>query len=94
MWWDYKVSPGDVVQYSIVPVTGPDKDHLQLSAADASAVTDAMTISGQTTPHVAAYFNKGIVAARWVAEDLKRVGPDAKLPNLISKTRQSPSGMR
>jgi len=85
MWWDYKVSPGDVVQYSIVPVTGPDKDHLQLSAADASALTDAMTISGQTTPHVAAYFNKGIVAARWVAEDLKQVGPDAKLPNLISK---------
>ena len=45
MWWDYGVSPGDVVQYSVVPVCGPDKGHLQLSTADASALTQPMTIS-------------------------------------------------
>jgi hypothetical protein len=28
MWWDYFVKPGDKVQYSVVPVVGPDKDHL------------------------------------------------------------------
>src|SRR5437899_1472064 len=44
MWWDYGVSPGDLVQYSVVPVVGPDKDHLKLSSADASALTSPMTI--------------------------------------------------
>jgi hypothetical protein len=36
MWWDYGVKPGDVVQYSVIPVVGPDKDYLQLSTADAA----------------------------------------------------------
>jgi hypothetical protein len=44
MWWDYLVDPGDEVQYSIIPVVGPDKDHLRLSQADASAQTPPMTI--------------------------------------------------
>ena len=70
MWWDYGVTPGDVVQYSVVPVVGPDKDHLQLSTADASALTPPMTITGQATPNVSAYFNKGIVAAQWVSRAL------------------------
>ena len=30
MWWDYGVSPGQVVQYSVVPVTG-DQNHLELA---------------------------------------------------------------
>ena len=29
-----------------------------------------MTITGQRTPHVSAYFNKGIVAAQWVSRAL------------------------
>jgi hypothetical protein len=84
MWWDYGVTPGDVVQYSVVPVLGPDKDHLKLSPADASALTEPLTITGQTTPNVAAYFNKGIVAAQWVSRALAKVGKDAKLANLIA----------
>ena len=83
MWWDYGVAPGDVVQYSVVPVVGPDRDHLKLLIAAASGLTPPMTITGQTTPHVAAYFNKGIVAAQWVARSLKTVGGGAKLPDLI-----------
>jgi hypothetical protein len=86
MWWDYGVTPGDVVQYSVVPVVGPDKDHLQLSPADASALTPPMTISGQTTPHVAAYFNKGIVAAQWVSRALQALGKNPKLANVIGTT--------
>lgn len=79
MWWDYGVSPGDVVQYSVVPVVG-DKDHLKLSPADASALTPPMTISGQATPKVSAYFNKGIVSAQWVSRALAKLGkkPDIK----------------
>jgi hypothetical protein len=70
MWWDYGVSPGDVVQYSVVPVVGPDKDHLTLAKDDASALTPEMTITGQATQNVSAYFNKGIVAAQWVSRAL------------------------
>ena len=70
MWQDYGVAPGDVAQYSVVPVIGSDKDHLKLSPLNASALTEKMTIAGQATPNVAAYFNKGIVAAQWVSRAL------------------------
>jgi phosphatidylserine/phosphatidylglycerophosphate/cardiolipin synthase-like enzyme len=83
MWWDYGVKPGDVVQYSIVPVTGADKDHLSLASADASALTPPMTITGQTTPKIAAYFNKGIVAAQWVSRALAQIGGKPNLADLI-----------
>jgi hypothetical protein len=72
MWWDYLVDPGDVLQYSIVPVVGPDKDHLTLSPADGSAQTPPMTITGQASAHISAYFNKGIVSAQWVSRARKR----------------------
>src|ERR1700755_2747368 len=62
MWWDYGVKPGDVVQYSVVPVVGPDKDHLQLSTADASALTAPMTITGQAPTNLSGWFNRGLVS--------------------------------
>ena len=86
MWWDYLVAPGNEVQYSVIPVCGPDKDHLTLSLADASAQTPPMTITGQASAHVSAYFNRGIVSAQWVARALQAVGPTAKLNQLISET--------
>jgi hypothetical protein len=85
MWWDYGVAPGDVVQYSVIPVVGPDKDHLELSLADASAQTPPMTITGQASAHVSAYFNKGIVSAQWVARSLAAVGKNASLSDMIGK---------
>ena len=83
MWWDYGVSLGDVVQYSVVPVLGPDKDHLKLSPAAASALTAPMKVSGQMTSSVSAYFNKGIVAAQWVSRALAKLGKNAKLGDSI-----------
>jgi hypothetical protein len=85
MWWDYGVSPGDIVQYSVVPVVG-DQNHLQLSTADASALTKPLTISGQTSPKVSAYFNKGIVAAQWVSRELAKLGAKPKIADLIADT--------
>jgi hypothetical protein len=85
MWWDYGVAPGNVVQYSVIPVCGPDKDHLTLSLMDASAQTPPTTITGQASPHVSAYFNKGIVSAQWVSRALAAVGPNAKLSDLIAQ---------
>jgi hypothetical protein len=84
MWSDYGVKPRDVVQYSVVPVTGPDKDHLALSSADASTLTAPMTIAGQTTPHVSAYFNKGIIAAQWVSRALATLGKKPKVADIIA----------
>ena len=85
MWWDYLVDPGDMVQYSVVPVVGPDQGRLSLSLADASAQTPPMTITGQASAHVCAYFNKGIVSAQWVARALTTVGKGAKLDSLIAE---------
>ena len=58
LWWDYLVDLGDVVQYSIVPVVGPDKDHLSLDAGAASPLTEKMTITGQSTEHISSYFKQ------------------------------------
>ena len=85
MWWDYLVDPGDVVQYSVVPVVGPDQGRLSLSLSDASAQTPPMTITGQASAHVCAYFNRGIVSAQWVARALATVGKSAKLDSLIAE---------
>ena len=86
MWWDYLVAPSNVVQYSIVPVCGPDKDHLSLNHAAASALTPPMTITGQMSAHISCYFNKGIVSAQWVARDLTALGKKPpKLADLIAK---------
>ncbi len=86
MWWDYAVTPGDIVQYSVVPVVGPDKDHLQLLTADASAMTAPMTVTGQATTNVSAYFNRGIVSAQWVSRALDALGKNPKIADLIADT--------
>ena len=97
MWWDYGVFPRDVVRYSIIPVVGTDQNHLKLSTTGASELTPAMTITGQVTPHMAAYFNKGIVAAQWVSRALAKVGKNANLSTLIgtpeNELRNSLSGL-
>jgi hypothetical protein len=89
MWWDYGVAPGNEVQYSVIPVVGPNKDHLTLALSDASAQTSPMTVTGQASAHVSAYFNKGIVSAQWVSRALAAVGPDAKLSDLIAQAGNS-----
>lgn len=70
LWWDYSVQPGDVVQYTVIPVTRDSGNNLTLANDLASPTTPAMTISGQNTDHISAYFNKGIVASQWVSRAL------------------------
>jgi len=86
LWWDYLVDLGDVVQYSVVPVVGPDKDHLSLDEDLASPLTEKMTIAGQSTPHISSYFNKGIVAAQWVSRAMAAEPKTAKITDLAKKT--------
>lgn len=94
MWWDYGVRPGQTVQYSVIPVTG-DKDHLQLDDHDASQLTPPMTITGQATPNISAYFNKGIVAAQWVSRVITSLGkPPPKMADLIAATQPPKNELR
>jgi hypothetical protein len=88
MWWDYGVKPGDKVQYSVVPVLG-DQNHLELAKDKASAMSEAVTITGQMSPNVSAYFNKGIVAAQWVSRALADVGKNAKIADMIADPKNS-----
>ena len=69
MWWDYLVKPGDTVKYQVIPAVGPASS-LKLDTSLASDWTSEMTVTGQDTAHLSAYFNKGIVAAQWVSREL------------------------
>lgn len=85
LWWDYLVKPGDKVQYSVIPVTGPDRNHLALDNAQASPLTDLMTITPQCSPHMTAYFTKGIIAAQWVSRALAQEPKGQALKDLVAK---------
>ena len=82
MWSDYGVKPGDVVQYSVVPVIG-DQHNLKLDDIRASALSAPMTITSQASANIAAYFNKGIVSAQWVSRALAAVDANTKVADLI-----------
>jgi phosphatidylserine/phosphatidylglycerophosphate/cardiolipin synthase-like enzyme len=83
LWWDYDVKPGSSVQYAVIPVVGPDKDHLALNEAQASPLTQALKVSSQCTDQLAAYFNKGIVAAQWVSRALAAEPKGARISELV-----------
>src|SRR6266851_127907 len=84
LWWDYLVDLGDEVQYSIVPVVG-DKDHLSLDEDLASPMSEKMKITGQSTEHIGAYFNKGIVAAQWVSRAVDKEPKGSSIKNLVTQ---------
>ena len=84
MWWDYAVAPGDKVQYSVVPVVG-SQNQLRLDKANASPLTPEMTITGQSSPHISAFFNKGIVAAQWVSRALGAQPKNSKIKTLVAQ---------
>jgi phosphatidylserine/phosphatidylglycerophosphate/cardiolipin synthase-like enzyme len=73
LWWDYHVKPGDVVQYRVIPVCGSGPGDLKLREDLASGRTPPMTVTVQCTPHMSAYFNKGILASQWVSRELDQL---------------------
>jgi phosphatidylserine/phosphatidylglycerophosphate/cardiolipin synthase-like enzyme len=71
LWWDYHVQVGQKVTYRVMPVLGDSHgENLHVDKASASAPSATIEISGQYTKSVSAYFNKGIIAAQWVAREL------------------------
>lgn len=84
-WTDYMADPGDRVAYQVVPMVGPDKDHLSPAEDLASAWTDEFTLDHQVSPHIDAYFNRGIVAAQWVSRRLHLTDDDPRTKSLATK---------
>lgn len=83
MWWDYEVKPGDSVTYRVVPVVGNDKNTMKPRPDLASPETAVLHITGQCSPHISAYFNKGIVAAQWVSRALDAQPKGANIKTLV-----------
>lgn len=69
-WTDYMALPGDKVSYRVVPMVGPDKENLRPATDLASAWTKQVELSHEVAPGMEVYFNRGIVAAQWVARRL------------------------
>lgn len=86
MWSDYMVQPGDVVQYKVVPVTGPDKDHLA-EAGQGSPWSKPKAVTTQTDSVTQAFFNRGVVATQWVA---RKLAPGPGASNELSTAIDTP----
>lgn len=69
-WTDYMANPGDTLQYRVIPMIGPNKKSLRPDTATASEWTDQFKLTHQVEPKIESYFNRGIVAAQWVARRL------------------------
>lgn len=81
-WTDYMASPGDRLQYRVVPMVGPDRKSLHADSEDASEWTDEITLNHEVSPKIEAYFNRGIVASQWVSRRLGVVPGDLKTMKL------------
>ena len=64
------MQPGDSVAYRIVPICGADPAHLDPSEALASDWSAKLAVTSQDDRNISAYFNRGIIAAQWVAREL------------------------
>ena len=83
MWTDYLVRGGDVVQYRVAPVIGTKQEHAP-DLAQASPWTPEVNVAADPRSAVAAYFNRGVVAAQWLARRLgPTAGQGAKLSSII-----------
>jgi len=78
LWWDYLLSADDDVSYRVVPMLGTTDDLKEAPDRQASAWTEPQRVTERRTPHVACYFNRGIVATQWVARALEEVPGSAQ----------------
>lgn len=66
LWSDFAVNAGDEVAYRVVPMVG-DAQALRQQDADASDWSEMVVIGPQKRSKITCYFNRGIVAAQWLA---------------------------
>jgi hypothetical protein len=71
-WSDFKRRSGQHLSYRVVPMVGPDRHHLTPADQFASGWSNEVTASAEDPQGVvSAFFNRGIVASRWLARALK-----------------------
>src|SRR4051812_39076653 len=75
-WTGYMAAAGDRVAYRVLPMVGPDKANLHPAADQVSDWTDEVTLGPIVSPGIDVVFNRGIVAAQWVARRLGVTGHD------------------
>ena len=81
-WTDYMASPGDKLQYRVIPMVGPDKENLRADTTSSSEWTTEFVLNQQSEPFVEVHFNRGIVAAQWVSRRLGISSSDLKTGTL------------
>jgi hypothetical protein len=64
------MTPGDRVAYKVIPMVGPDRNHLAQDDTHASDWSEEIDLTPEQSPHIGPYFNRGIVAAQWVSRRL------------------------
>ena len=75
MWADYMARPGHTYRYRVVPVVGPARDQLQPADAQGSDWSAPASVSDPAGTAVAAFFNRGVVAAQWLSRRLGAASP-------------------
>jgi phosphatidylserine/phosphatidylglycerophosphate/cardiolipin synthase-like enzyme len=71
MWADYLAHPGDTLQYQVVPLCGPDFDHLTPLAKGASPWSNSVGLETVKDALIQPFFNRGVVSTQWVARQLE-----------------------
>jgi phosphatidylserine/phosphatidylglycerophosphate/cardiolipin synthase-like enzyme len=94
LWSDYLVRHGDRVSYRVVPVVGPDHEHLAPCDDLASLWTAPVMVSASVDHSpFAAYFNRGILASQWVARLLKPRKAGASLTASLTNALTDPKNL-
>jgi PLD-like domain len=81
LWSDYSARDAAAVQYRVVPMLGPAGKLKRAPDSACSSWSDWVEVKTGKTPGFFAYFNRGIIAAQWVARLLGDApgGPVAQL---------------
>ncbi len=82
LWSDFTVESGTSVQYSVAPVVREASGGLRVYDEWASPWSDPVSVTPRVNETMAAYFNRGILACQWVAEQLQGYATAHNLPSL------------
>ena len=77
------MNPGDEVVYRVVPMIGA-ADALKEADDLSSPWSPTVEIGAETEGRAACFFNRGIVASRWLARLLPEDHPSTKLTKVIA----------
>jgi phosphatidylserine/phosphatidylglycerophosphate/cardiolipin synthase-like enzyme len=83
MWADYLAEAGTSIDYRVVPMCGPDFDHMSANTGLASGWSNEVRLDSVEDSAVEALFNRGVVSTQWVARQLVK-NKDKSLKDLVN----------